>query len=421
MGNVTVIGAQWGDEGKGKITDLLADDADLVIRFGGGANAGHTVINPHGTFALHIIPSGICNPRAISLVGTGAVVDLDGLGNEIDDLVGRGVPVDNLRISSRAHLVMPYHLLLDRLTDEGRGELALGTTRKGIGPAYADKAERTGIRAGDLLHSDRLGAALSVALPKHNAQLARFGHPPLQLEELEQRCRVWSQRFGHMIVDQVDVVGDALDRGKNILLEGQLGAMRDLDWGTYPYVTSSTTVSGGGGVGGGVPPRCIERVVGVVKAYTSAVGTGPVPAELMGEEGNALRERGREFGTTTGRPRRVGWFDAVAVRYAHRLNRFTDLAVTKLDVLDNLETLKVITAYSIGGREVRTVPDTADMEAAEPVYDEMPGWEQDTSNARTWNELPPNARRYVDRIEALVGARVTIVSVGPARHQTLYR
>lgn len=416
-----IVGAQWGDEGKGKITDLLAEDADLVIRFGGGGNAGHTVINDLGQFALHIIPAGIFNPRAVSLIGTGAVVDLDGLGIEIDGLVRRGVPVDNLRISSRAQLVMPYHLLLDRLTDEARGDLTLGTTRKGIGPAYADKAERIGVRAGDLLHGTALRAALSVALPKHNAQLERFGQPPLNAKELEEKALVWSERFGTMIVDQAVLVGDALDNGRHILLEGQLGTMRDLDWGTYPYVTSSTTIAGGGGVGGGVPPRCIERVVGVVKAYTSAVGTGPVPAELHGAEGDALRRRGSEFGTTTGRPRRVGWFDSVATRYAHRLNHFTDLAVTKLDVLDGLDRVKIITAYSIEGREATTIPATAEMERAAPVYEELPGWQEDTSRARSWNDLPLNAQRYVDRIEELVGAPATIVSVGPARQQTIHR
>lgn len=416
-----IVGAQWGDEGKGKITDLLAEQADIVIRFGGGGNAGHTVINHLGEFALHIIPSGIFNPRAVSLVGTGAVVDLDGLGEEMDGLVREGVAVDNLRISSRAQLVMPYHLLLDRLTDEARGELTLGTTRKGIGPAYADKAERIGVRAGDLLHGAALRNALSVALPRHNAQLERFGEPPMSGKELEDRTLIWSERFGEMIVDQAVLVGDALDNGREILLEGQLGTMRDLDWGTYPYVTSSTTIAGGGGVGGGVPPRCIERVVGVVKAYTSAVGTGPVPAELTGTEGDALRRRGNEFGTTTGRPRRVGWFDAVATRYAHRLNRFTDLAITKLDVLDGLGHVKLITAYAINGTEVTTIPDTADMEQAIPIYEEMPGWQDDTSRVTSWSDLPANARRYVQRIEALVGAPVTIVSVGPARQQTIHR
>jgi adenylosuccinate synthase len=316
---------------------------------------------------------------------------------------------------------MPYHLLLDRLTDEARGNLTLGTTRKGIGPAYADKAERIGVRAGDLLHGRALRSALSVALPKHNAQLARFGHPPIGEKEIEEKALVWSERFGAMIVDQARLVSEALDHGKRILLEGQLGTMRDLDWGTYPYVTSSTTIAGGGGVGGGIPPRCIERVVGVVKAYTSAVGTGPVPAELTGKEGDALRRRGKEFGTTTGRPRRVGWFDAVATRYAHRLNRFTDLALTKLDVLDGLPRVKIVTGYSIDGREVDDVPDTVDMEAATPVYEEMPGWEESTASARSWDLLPSNARRYVLRIEEVVGAPVTMVSVGPARDQTIFR
>lgn len=415
-----IVGAQWGDEGKGKITDLMAQSADLVMRFGGGSNAGHTVINSFGEFKLHLTPCGIFNPDAISLVGTGTVVDFDCLQAEMSDLRAAGVPASGLRISSRAHLIMPYHLLLDRLNEESRGRKAIGTTRRGVGPAYVDKADRIGIQAGDLLSPDDMHRKLEATLTQKNQLLTDvYGHPSLALDDLLRKVEVWRTMFGSMIVDQVQMVSAAIEADQRILLEGQLGALRDLDWGTYPYVTSSTTIAGGGGVGGGIPPRFIRDVLGVVKAYTTAVGEGPLPAELFDAEGDELRRRGGEYGATTGRARRVGWFDAVATRYAHQLNGFTGIAVTKLDVLDEMSTLRICTSYRADGERFTTVPLTSVLARAEPEYEEMPGWNQSTSAATSWDELPRQAQSYLLRIEELVGAPVKFVSVGPDRDQTI--
>jgi adenylosuccinate synthase len=415
-----IVGAQWGDEGKGKVTDLLAQEADLVIRFGGGSNAGHTVINEAGTFKLHLIPSGIFNPNATVLIGTGCVVDLDYLGTEIQSVARAGVRLDGLKISSRAHLTMPYHVMLDGLTDSARNSFVIGTTRRGVGPTYVDKADRVGIQAGDLLHPTVFEQKLRLVLPAKNRLLAEtFGAEPVSVDQLLELASQWREQYGPLIVDQVDLVERALVRDDRILLEGQLGALRDLDWGTYPYVTSSTVIAGGGAVGGGIPPRFITQVIGVVKAYTSAVGEGPLPTELIGDTGNRIRTEGKEFGATTGRPRRIGWFDAVATRYAHRLNWFTGIAVTKLDVLDGEPLLKICTGYRVGDQCLQTVPITPEFEVAEPVYEELPGWKGSCAEARTWNDLPDGARRYLRRIEELVGASISYVSVGPARDQTV--
>ncbi len=415
-----IVGAQWGDEGKGKITDLLAQDADLVMRYGGGGNAGHTVVNNYGEFRLHLVPSGIFNPRAVTLVGTGTVVDFEFLEQELEQLAAAHVSTSGLRISSRAHVVMPYHLMLDRLGDEARGSEAIGTTRRGVGPAYVDKADRVGIQTGDLLDEGTLERKLRLVLPQKNRLLSElYQQQPLDMADLLERAASWRQRFGEVIVDQVPLVHEALETNKSILLEGQLGAMRDLDWGTYPYVTSSTTIAGGGGVGGGVPPTCIDRVIGVVKAYTTAVGAGPLPTELHGEAAEDLRRRGGEFGATTGRPRRIGWFDAVAVRYGCLLSRFTGIAVTKLDVLDGMESLSICIAYRLGSERFVTVPSTASLELVEPEYEEVPGWSEPTSQAKCWDDLPAAARAYLRRIESLVGAPVSIVSVGRGRDETI--
>ncbi|GAC1443566.1 MAG: adenylosuccinate synthase [Chloroflexota bacterium] len=415
-----IVGAQWGDEGKGKITDLLAQDAYIVIRYGGGSNAGHTVVNSQGEFRLHAIPSGIFNSQAVSLIGTGAVIDFDALGVELDDLVSQGIGTDGLRISSRAHVVMPYHLLLDRLGDEARGTMTIGTTRRGVGPTYVDKADRVGIQTVDILYPAALRQKLELVLPQKNRILQDYyGHPPFDMETLLTSAHGWRERFGKSIVDQIELVSDALDGNKRILLEGQLGALRDLDWGTYPYVTSSTTIAGGGAVGGGIPAQCIDSVIGVVKAYTSAVGAGPLPSELIGQVGDDLRERGNEYGATTGRPRRVGWFDAVATRYACKLNRFTGLAITKLDVLDGIPNIPVCTAYRAGSESYATVPATPVLQTVEPQYEELAGWTESTRHAKQWEDLPENARAYVRRIEELVGAPVKIVSVGQSREQTI--
>lgn len=415
-----IVGAQWGDEGKGKITDLLAERADVVIRFGGGANAGHTVVNRYGEFKLHAVPCGIFNPDCIALIGTGCVLDLDFLPSELEHLSAAGVSYEGLRISSRAHLVMPYHLVLDRLEEESRGSGTIGTTLRGVGPTYVDKAHRAGIRAGDLLEPSSLREKLRAILDEKNHILAtRYNSEPLSFDAVWERTEEWRDTFGPYIVDQVELVGDALDLGREILLEGQLGALRDIDWGTYPYVTSSTTIAGGGAVGGGIPPMAIERVTGVVKAYTTAVGRGPFPTELHDDVGRRLQSEGKEVGATTGRTRRVGWFDAVAARYARRLNGFTDVAITKVDVLDSFESLKICTAYEIDGNRVNTVPSTAQLERAVPIYEDLPGWKRSTSEVRELASLPDAARAYIARIEELVGAPASFVSVGPEREQTV--
>jgi len=415
-----IVGAQWGDEGKGKITDLLAQEADLVIRFGGGSNAGHTVVNDRGEFALHAIPSGIFNARAVSLIGTGCVVDFEQLHSEKQELERAGIDTSGLRISSRAHVVMPYHVLLDGLSDDARGSEAIGTTRRGVGPTYADKAERVGIQVADVLDPSVLRRKLELALPDKNRKLQDvYGHAPAEVEDLLELAEGWRHEFGPAVVDQVTLVSEALDADRQILLEGQLGALRDLDWGTYPYVTSSATIAGGGGVGGGIPARFITRVAGVVKAYTSAVGTGPVPTDLVGAAGDWLRDAGDEFGVTTGRARRVGWFDAVATRYSHLLNCFTGIALTKLDVLDGTPTVKLCTAYRAGNERYTSLPSTAVLERVEPEYEEMAGWSAPTRGAKRWQDLPAEAQAYVRRIEELVGAPIKIVSVGPGRDETI--
>lgn len=416
----SIVGAQWGDEGKGKITDLLAQNAGLVLRYGGGSNAGHTVVNASGEFKLHAIPCGIFNLHAISLIGTGCVVDFAALSDEIDGLEKRGIQTDGLRISNRAHVVMPYHLLLDRLSDEARGPSTIGTTRRGVGPAYVDKADRAGIQAGDLNDPGAFARKLDLVLPQKNRILVDiYQQPALDRTALLEQAAEWREKFADRIVDQVPLVAAALQADQQILLEGQLGALRDLDWGTYPYVTSSSTVSGGGATGGGIPPMHITEVIGVVKAYITAVGTGPLPTELVDGMGDALREKGGEYGATTGRPRRVGWFDAVATRYACLLNGFTEVAITKLDVLDGLPSLKVCTAYRVGSERFMSVPGTTQLERAIPEYEELEGWAQPTTGATCWDDLPPAARTYVRRIEELVGAPVSIVSVGQAREQTI--
>ncbi len=389
-----IVGAQWGDEGKGKITDLLAQNADVVMRYGGGSNAGHTVVNDLGEFKLHAVPCGIFNPTAISLIGTGTVVDFDALDAELAMLADAGVESAGLRISNRAHVVMPYHLILDRLGDEARGSSTIGTTRRGVGPAYVDKADRVGIQVADLLDERALRQKLELVVPQKNRVLRDvYGHPGADVEELMDRAAGWRERYAARIVDQVPLIADSLTSGQRILLEGQLGALRDLDWGTYPFVTSSTTIAGGGGVGGGIPPMYIDRVIGVVKAYTTAVGTGPLPTELDDEVGAKLREQGREYGATTGRPRRVGWFDAVATRYACLLNRFTGIAITKLDVLDDFTSIRICTAYAAEGKRYITVPPTPVLERAAPEYEELPGWSQSTSAARSWDDLPAACSR----------------------------
>lgn len=412
MACTVVVGAQFGDEGKGRIIDYLAAQADFVVRFQGGNNAGHTVVNDFGTFRLHLVPSGIFYPRVVCIDGAGTVIDPSSLLEEIEELEKVGVKTDNLWIDRRAHIVWPYHRLLDGAGEQKGG---LGTTRRGIGPVYGDKAAYRGIRVGDLLHLDFLQTRLKSVLPLKNHELAYYGLKPLQLEDLIHQAKEWSDKLGARIVDSLPILHEALAKGRKVLLEGQLGAMRDLDWGIYPYSTASSPTAGGACAGAGVSPRSIERIVGVVKAYTTAVGGGPFPTELFDKDGDRLREIGDEYGATTQRPRRCGWLDAVILRHAISLNGITSLAVTKLDVLDSLEQVKVCTAYRLDGKEITEMPDTVNLGRVQPIYEEWAGWTKPTTSVRKWDDLPKAARDYLKRIEELTKVPIQYVSVGPER------
>ncbi len=420
---IAIVGAQWGDEGKGRVVDYLASSikgsgapADMVIRYQGGDNAGHTVVNQLGEFKLHLVPSGIFNTATLCIVGTGCVVNPETLLAEMDALRAAGVPLHNLFVSTRAHLTLPYHRQLDGLEEKGRGDKAIGTTQRGIGPTYADKAARWGLRVGDLLHPDRLWERLAAVLPHKNRTISHLDGEPLSLDTLAARCLDWAERLRPVIADTFSLVRDAVSSDRVVLLEGQLGVMRDLDWGAYPYVTSSNPLASYGPIGAGLPNRAVTEVIGVVKAYVTAVGAGPLPTELFDETGDCLRRVGYEYGATTGRPRRCGWLDAVALDYAHWLNGFTSLAITKLDVLDGLPEVKICTGYRLpAGAVTSRMPDPADLESVEPIYESWSGWTGPTSTARSWGDLPVEAQRYVRRIEELVGAPIRWISVGPER------
>ncbi|MGC9469526.1 MAG: adenylosuccinate synthase [Anaerolineae bacterium] len=415
-----VVGAQWGDEGKGRIVDYLAQRSDLVIRFQGGDNAGHTVVNEYGKFALHLVPSGIFNPETVCLIGTGTVVNFDTLDEEVTRLREAGVDVGNLIVDRRAHVILPFHRQLDGAEEASRKEgWEVGTTKRGIGPTYSDKAARDGIRAGDILDPERLLARLEMLMPRKNRELAFFGLDEVEIADLMILCAEWRERFADRVVDALPLVRDAVRTGKRVLLEGQLGVMRDLDWGIYPYTTSSSPTAGGACIGAGIPPRAIDEVLGIVKAYSTSVGGGPFPTELRGEMGDKLREVGAEFGATTGRPRRCGWFDGVAIGYASWLNGFTGIAVTKLDILDHFETLKICVGYRLEDQILDHVPDTALQEEVEPIYETWQGWLSDTTHVRAWEDLPEQAQLYVRRIEELAGAPVRFISVGPERDQII--
>ena len=437
MSVIAVVGAQWGDEGKGRVVDYLAAHADLVIRYGGGNNAGHTVVNRHGHFKLHLVPSGIFYPATRNLLGNGVVINPPALVGELDGLAAAGFDCENLFIADRAHLVMPWHVLLDQLEERERGAARLGTTSRGIGPAYVDKVARRGFRIVDLLEPDgfreRVGAALE-RVCRLVTDYYRAGGPedalaPLVAEATDgtrvvETYLAVAERLAAHVVDGQALVDESLERGERILLEGQLGTMRDLDWGVYPFVTSSSPIPGGASLGAGLPAVRIDRVLGVAKAYTTAVGAGPLPTELLDGEGDALRERGAEYGTSTGRPRRCGWYDAVAVRFSVRLAGYSSIALTKLDVLDRLERIRICVAYRDpeSGKRWETVPASASAyERFEPIYEELPGWQADTTSARSWDDLPPQARAYVERLEQLAGVPISHVSVGAEREQMIVR
>jgi len=409
-----VIGGHWGDEGKGKVVDALAASADLVIRYNGGSNAGHTVVTDRSLLRLHLVPSGIAHPHVDCLIGPGVVVNPPALLEEVRGLEGAGLSMARLRISDRAHLVLPVHLDLDALVERARGQHAHGTTRQGIWPAYADKAARIGVRAGDLHEPEFLKEQLTILARRAAALQVHYGGTAACVEDLYALCQQWRDWMGRYIIDSHPMVQTALREDRTIVLEGQLGVMRDLDWGLYPFVTSSTTLAGGAAAGAGIPPQRISSVIGVVKAYTTAVGSGPMPTELHDAVGEQLRARGQEYGTSTGRPRRCGWFDGVAARFAAQVAGFTDLAVMKLDILDGFESVKICVAYRDGTRLLDSVPHTAVMSRVEPVYDVLPGWPQ-SDGARSLGDLPEAAQRFLDRLEQVVGVRVAMVGVGRDR------
>jgi adenylosuccinate synthase len=425
MPSLSVFGAQWGDEGKGKIIDRLAREADVVVRYQGGANAGHTVVVGGETYVLHLVPSGILHPGKRNVIANGVAVDPVVLLEELDQLSARGVEVrpDRLRVSSSAHVIFDHHRRLDQLSERWLGAGRIGTTGRGIGPCYADKAARTGLRVADLLEPERLRRRLAAALAEKNAIFERvFGEPPEDLERLHERYAAIGERLAPFVGDTGAELRAAWRAGARILFEGAQGAMLDIDHGTYPYVTSSNTGVAGIGAGTGFPPTRIDQVLGIAKAYCTRVGEGPFPSEDRGAEGERLREVGREYGATTGRPRRCGWFDAVAMRYALDLNGATGWIVTNLDVLSAFDEIPVAVGYELDGRRIDAYPAArSGLEGVRAVFETRPGWGADISAVRAWAELPANARSYVEWIEERVGVPVTMISVGPERDQIVPR
>lgn len=424
MPAIVLIGAQWGDEGKGKATDILGGRVQWVVRYQGGNNAGHTVVLPDGAeFALHLIPSGILTPGVTNVIGNGVVVDPGVLLDELDGLAARGVDTAGLLISADAHLIMPYHVAIDRVTERYLGKARIGTTGRGIGPAYQDKVARVGVRVQDLLDEKILRQKVEAALDPKNQMLVKvYNRKALDPESVVDEVLAKGERFAGRIADTRLLLNRALDGGQTVLLEGSQGTLLDVDHGTYPYVTSSNPTAGGASAGSGIGPTKISGVIGILKAYTTRVGSGPFPTELHDEMGERLRKAGGEVGVTTGRLRRTGWFDAVIARYAASVNGITDFFLTKLDVLSGLERVPVCVGYRVNDRRVDDMPMTqTDLHHAQPVYEELPGWWEDLSGCRSFDQLPAAARDYVARLEELAGARVSAVGVGPGRDQTIVR
>lgn len=421
MAVTVIVGGQWGDEGKGKVIDFLAEKAKMVVRFSGGDNAGHTVINPYGEFRLHLIPSGIFYPQVTCIIGNGVAINPSVLLEEIETLRRHNMDMSRLFISDRAHLIMPYHTLLDGLEEERRSKGALGTTRRGIGPVFADKVSRLGIRVGDLLHKDIFLSRLRSALELKNDILTKvYQVPPLSLEEIYERYCHYGEQLAPLIRETSSVIHQAVTKGELVLLEGAQGTLLDPDFGTYPYVTSSSPLVGAGSVGAGIGPREINRAVGVFKAYITRVGGGPMPTELKDETGELIREKAHEYGATTGRPRRCGWFDAVAGRFSSQVNGFSDIALTHLDIYDDFPSIKICTAYKFNNRALDSFPsDSSILEKCQPVYEQLSGWQEPTSEIRDFEKLPAGARNYIARLESLLSCPISFVSVGAKREQVI--
>ena len=423
MPSIVVVGSQWGDEGKGKATDALGARVDYVVKYNGGNNAGHTVVVDDQKYALHLLPSGILTPGCTPVIGNGVVIDLSVLFHELDGLTERGVDVSRLLVSGSAHVIAPYHRTIDKVTERFLGKRRIGTTGRGIGPTYADKINRVGVRIQDLFDESILRAKVEGALDQKNHLLVKvYNRRAITVDEVVDELLEHRDRLEPMVADTGLVLNQALDRGETVLFEGGQATLLDVDHGTYPFVTSSNATAAGACTGSGVPPTRIDRVVGILKAYTTRVGEGPFPTELHDDAGEHLRKTGHEYGTTTGRPRRCGWFDAVIGRYSQRVNGLTDTVLTKLDVLSGLEQVPVCVAYEVDGKRFDEMPlSQSDFHHAKPVLEHLPGWWEDISGARTFEDLPKNAQDYVLALEDMIGGRISAVGVGPDRADTIVR
>jgi adenylosuccinate synthase len=420
---IVLVGAQWGDEGKGKATDLLGDRVDYVVRYQGGNNAGHTVVIGDKKFALHLLPSGILTPGVIPVIGNGVVIDLAVLIQELDGLIEKGVDVSKLKISANAHIITPYHVTIDKVSERFLGKRAIGTTGRGIGPTYGDKVGRLGIRVQDLFDESILRQKVEAALSQKNQLLSKvYNRAGIKAEEVVRELLSFTDRIRPMVADTALELHKALEAGKTVLLEGGQGTLLDVDHGTYPFVTSSSPIAGGATIGSGIGPTKIDSVIGILKAYTTRVGAGPFPTELFDQWGEFLREKGFEFGTTTGRERRCGWFDAPVAKFATRINGLTDIFLTKLDVLTGIKEIPVCVAYDVDGVRMEEIPvSQSDFHHAKPIYEIYPGWDEDITGAKKFEDLPKNAQDYVLALEKLSGTRISAIGVGPDRNATIVR